>query len=71
MSVWAPNSKSHSRACGKLEEKLVNWIIFDQNRVRRRMLASGAWKRGVMKAIQSLIGSLKKQSRFNDSRKKK
>ena len=35
------------------------------------MLASGAWKHGVMKVIQSLIGSLKKQSKFNDSRKKK
>ena len=30
------------------------------------MVASGAWKCGVMKAIQSLIGSLKKQSKFNN-----
>jgi len=58
MSVWAPNSGSRSRACGKLAEKAISWIIFDRNRVRRNIFASGAWKHGVTKAIQSRIGSL-------------
>jgi len=58
MSVWAPNSGSCSRACGKLAEKAISWIIFDQNRVRRNIFASGAWKCGMTKVIQSQIGSL-------------
>ena len=53
MSVWAPNSESHSRACGRLAGKLIDWIIFNLNKVRRKMLVRGAWKRGMTKAMQS------------------
>jgi len=42
MSVWAPNSESRSSACGKLAGKSIDWIIFDLNKVRRKMLARGA-----------------------------
>ena len=58
MSVWVPNSGSHSRVCGKLAEKSISWIIFDQNRVRRNIFASGAWKCSMTKVIQSQIGTL-------------
>jgi len=67
MSVWAPNSESCSRACGRLAGKSIDWIIFDLNKVRRKMLARGAWKRGVTKAMQSQIGSLEaKHEKFNE-----
>jgi len=60
MSVWAPNSESRSSACGKLAGKLIDWIIFDLNKVRRKMLVRGAWKHRVTKAMQLQIGSLEK-----------
>jgi len=61
MLVWAPNSKSCSSTCGKLAGKSIDWIIFNLNKVRRKMLARGAWKHGVTKAMQLQIGSLEKQ----------
>ena len=53
MSVCAPNSESRSRACRKLVEKSNDWIMIDLNKVRRKTLARGAWKRGVAKVMQS------------------
>ena len=67
MSVWTPNSKSHSRACGRLAGKLINWIIFNLNKVRRKMLARGAWKHSMTKVMQLWIGSLEvKHEKFNE-----
>ena len=67
MSVWAPNSESHSRACRRLAGKSIDWIIFNLNKVRRKMLARGAWKCGMTKAMQSQIGSLEaKHEIFNE-----
>ena len=61
MSVCIPNSESHFKVFGKLEVMSNDSIMFDQNRVWRNIFVRGAWKHGVMKVIQSWIGSLKKK----------
>jgi len=66
MSVWAPNSESRSRACGKLAEKLISWIIFDRNRVRRKI---GKWGLEARCDESDAIVN-RKPSKFSDSREK-